>query len=220
MVIIRQIQRDQFTSQEASQCDNRTIVASQFPVLHGFIQPTRVHSVIAREHAEEERLEAGEENDHGDDERRLALGRSNHGGRDDPERDEGEAVDHGVAQDRHQRDSGADDRRLHPEEERGSEEHRGLQRMTAERVDHEEPHGHDDRADDASDDAFAQDGALRSRHGTSRRHLSARDRERQPGVRRLGRDGRRNRCSGDAVAARSGVRPGSTGRRDARRRHG
>src|SRR5262249_61731257 len=59
------------------------------------------------------------------------------------------------------------DRRLHPIEERGPEEHRGLQRMAPERVDDEEPHGNDDRADDASDDAFAQDGALRTHHGTS-----------------------------------------------------
>src|SRR5262249_26161722 len=116
--------------------------------------------------AEEERLEAREEDDHGDDEGGLPLGRGDDGGRDDPERDEGETVDHGIAQDGQQSESDAD-RRLHPVEERGPEEHRGLERMTPERVDDEEPHGDDDRADDASDDAFAQDGALRTHHGTS-----------------------------------------------------
>src|SRR5437667_1579738 len=134
-------------------------------VLHGLAEDA--------DDAQKERLEAREEDDDGDDERRLALGRSDDRGGDDPEGDEREAVDHGIAEDGHQREATAD-RFLHAIKERSAEEHRRFQRVTAEAVDEEEPYGYDERTDDAGHDALAQHGALGIRHGTSRRHLSAR----------------------------------------------
>src|SRR5438093_916147 len=133
--------------------------------LAGLRQPEHLH------HREEERLEAREQDDEPDEERRLALAHRHEAGRDDAEGDEGQAVQHGVAED--QADGRVEPgRRLDAEEDEGAEEGRRAEGFAAGDVVHEEPHRDDGGADQAGDDAFPQTGALWARHGRTRAYGS------------------------------------------------
>src|SRR5712691_2440218 len=114
---------------------------------------------------EEEYLERGEEDDEREDEQRLALRARDQQGADDPEGNERQAVDDGVAEHRWRRRGLA--------EQRGTEEPRRPERLALDRVDREEPERDDGRADEPRDDALAQDAAPRADERAGQRAMGA-----------------------------------------------
>ena len=117
--------------------------------------------------AEEEHLEAGEEDHEADEQRGLALAHRHDAGGDDAERDEGEAVqdrvaEHGAGRDPERAGIGEALEDGRPEEARREE------RAAAGHVEEEEPHRDDARPDQAGDDAFLQDRSLGLRHDRRR----------------------------------------------------
>src|SRR5205807_1757270 len=128
---------------------------------------------------EDEDLEAREQDDEGEKQRRLALADGHEARRHDAEGDERQTVDDGVAEDVAER--GLDPGRIGDAPEyRGAQQPRGEERPAARDVEDEEPEGDDGRADQAGHDPFSQDRPLRGRHlraGVSyafRRHSASR----------------------------------------------